>query len=383
MADRWGSPDPRVLHVTEFLQGGIATFMNELLPWQERHFGRGQVALVCPEEQLDCLSPETRGAVQLFPYLRAGRDPASLARLARCYRAVLHDWRPSLVHVHSSFAGVICRLPGLKPDVPLIYCAHGWAFARDDAPWLRHLFAWVERQLQSRADVIVAISHHEKRLAVDAGLDARRIQVVHNGLSDLAEYHERPSRASVRPLRLLFIGRLDRQKGLDWLLELMRSVDPSVVQVDVVGATVHSRDLGGSGTSMNVRFCGWASPKKVDAYLDACDAVIMPSRWEGFGLVAIEAMRKGVPVLVSNRGALPEVIGEDEAGWVFRLDNPDALRKQMSAMTPYELTERGQRGRSRFLKMFDAQRMNEETARVYEKIEPTGSLDRRVRSNGH
>lgn len=368
MPDRWGPGEPRVLHVTEFLQGGIATYMNELLPWQGRHFGRGQVALVCPEEQSACLSAEVHDAVQLFPYYRGGRGPAALLRLARCYRKVVRDWRPSLVHVHSSFAGVICRLPVLKPDVPLIYCAHGWAFARDDAPWLCRLFAWVERQLQSRADAIIAISQHEKELAVAAGLDESRICVVSNGLSDIPDYRERKARVADGPLRLLFIGRLDRQKGLDWLLKFMQGTDPAKVQLDVVGAAVHSSGTSAGNILANVHFFGWRSPKEVGACLDACDAVIMPSRWEGFGLVAVEAMRKGVPVLASNRGALPEIVGNHQAGWIFDLDKPTMLRKQLTSIASVELMRRGRRGRIRYLEKFTSQRMNEETAALYRKV---------------
>lgn len=362
------TPAIRVLHVTEILQGGVATYMNELLSWQGAHFGANRVALVCPLEHLSNLGWQARDTVQIYTYSRSGRNPISLARLVQRYRNVVHTWHPTLLHVHSTFAGGICRLPWLKPHIPMVYCAHGWAFVREDAAWMPWLYAWVERVLQYRADTIVAITHHEKQLAVKAGLDGAHIYAVRCGLRDLPDFKERKVHSSGEPLQLLFIGRFDRQKGLDWLLHFIQRMDSHQLQLSVVGADVLSRSSLPSITAPHVHFYGWASPEQVEAQLDACDAVIMPSRWEGFGLVAIEAMRKGVPVIASNRGALPEVLGHGEAGWLFDLDRPEALRKLLLGLTQADLVERGRCGRIRFAEKFTGDRMNKETISLYKHV---------------
>ena len=60
--------------------------------------------------------------------------------------------------------------------------------------------------------------------------------------------------------------------------------------------------------------------ESVFSYINACDAVIVPSRWEGFGLIAIEGMRAGKAIIVSNRGALPEIV-DQHTGLTFDIEN--------------------------------------------------------------
>lgn len=356
------------MHVTEILQGGITTYLNEILPWQAEKYGKSNVALVCPEEHVQSLNTDARNAATNFTYSRKGRNVASLARLGLRFRQVQRDWIPSLVHAHSSFAGFVCRSPGILPKIPLVYCAHGWVFAREDSAILRRTYGWAEIILQHKAEAIIAITHHDKRLAVKAGLAGERIKVIRLGIRDITSKARTEIRVYHKPMKLLFVGRFDQQKGLDWLLDVMKELSPEDVQLDVVGATILSGHDYSSFSAPNVRFHGWASPAQVDEHMGRCDAVIMPSRWEGCGLVALEAMRKGVPVLVSNRGALPEVIGGDEAGWVFGLENPQSLKELLGGLRPKELFERGQGGRTRYIEHYQAQRMNKETAALYEHV---------------
>ena len=83
----------------------------------------------------------------------------------------------------------------------------------------------------------------------------------------------------------------------------------------------------------------------------------MPSRWEAFGLVAIEAMRSGVPVIASNRGALPEVV-EDGVGGYLDLDDRDALGRLLSNLDRSELRRLGVSARQRWQEEFLSERIN-------------------------
>jgi glycosyltransferase involved in cell wall biosynthesis len=351
----------RVLHVVETLPGGPAAYLDEVLSWQLRHLGSGRVALLAPAGQFGHLSPAARDGLVEFAYPRSGRNPLALWRLHRALGRAIAGWRPELLHVHCSFAGVVARLA--RPSVPLVYCAHGWAFSRETSPLLKSMYRWIERRLQARADAVLAISEHERAAAAAAGLDLTRITTVRHGLRPLGQPSpSRTPRAVHAPLRLLFIGRFDRQKGLDWLLRTLATMSTDRVQLTVVGAPVVDAPPQLS-PSPGVRFTGWLTPPEVGEYLDQADALVVPSRWEGFGLVAIEAMRRGVPVLASNRGALPEVVAE--AGLVFDLERPHSLLEQLDALTPETLCELGRRGLSRFEREFSAERMNRQTLELY------------------
>ncbi|HEY1182099.1 MAG TPA: glycosyltransferase family 4 protein, partial [Rhodocyclaceae bacterium] len=214
--------------------------------------------------------------------------------------------------------------------------------------------------------VIVTITEHESMLARQRGIVGAPLQRIYYGLPDTNS--PPPQRlGGDGPLEFLFVGRLDRQKGLDWLLECWPQLPASDFRLTVVGSALHSgnavqRDLP------NVHYTGWIDNAMLDGYFDRADAVVMPSRWEGFGLVAAEAMRRGVPVLVSDRGALAEVIGGDEAGKVFSLSSSASFIDMARSLQREELRRLGRQGRVRFEQLFRSERMNQETDALYRQI---------------
>lgn len=357
----------RVLHVTEVLAGGVATYLNHLLPWQSQHYGVNQVALIAPEEELEHLSASARSGVRVFPYVRKNRRPLAWWRLSKMLGRAVRAHEPSVIHAHSSFAGAIVRISSsAMTAAPIIYCAHGWSFDMERPFWQRQLFASIERRLASRTAAIIAISEHDKTSAVQYGIPVKFVQRIYYGLHDMPPSSRQPADEN-SPLQLLFVGRLDRQKGLDWLLNCMATLPANHVCLTVVGAVV-SDHAHAFRTLPGVRYTGWIPHEKLNDFYDASDAVIMPSRWEGFGLVAAEAMRRGIPVLVSDRGGLPEVIGLGEAGKVFALDTPEQLRHLLWSVKRAELHRLGQQGRARFLRLFTAERMNHEVDQAYKRV---------------
>ncbi len=102
--------------------------------------------------------------------------------------------------------------------------------------------------------------------------------------------------------------------------------------------------------------------------LERMDAVVMPSRWEAFGLVAAEAMRAGVPVIASNRGALPEVVEHEVGGYIFDLDDPDALGRLLQRLDRSELRQLGNSARRRWEREFVADKMNDLLRETYASV---------------
>ncbi len=352
----------KVLHVAEVMQGGIATYLNEMLARHLIHSPGDQLLLICPAEHLPYLEPALRDAVEIRPYTRTGRNLGSLLRLWKFFRRTVRQWRPDLVHAHSSFAGGVCRLPYPGKSAPVVYCAHGWAFDQELHRYKQYLYAGLERLLAPRASQIIAISEHEKASAVRIGIPASRIAVVRYGLDTGRVLNDERHARESGPLCLLFVGRFDRQKGLDWLLEVMSHLSPDQVRLRLAGSPVLSKTASQS-LPPGVTSLGWISSNELDQHIDTADAVIMPSRWEGFGLVAVEAMRRAVPVLVSDRGALAEVVGD--GGIVFRLDAPEELVSMLPQLDRKALLEMGRRGRARFIQHFTASRMTDETLAIY------------------
>lgn len=356
----------RVLHVSEALPGGVSTYLNELLPYEIDRLGRDGVGVLCPHYQADTLSEAVRTNVSLFTYRGRGRGVVSLSRMALCILEAVRKWRPQIVHAHSTFAGAVCRLLPRAWMPAVVYTPHGWAFEMERPRLQLHPVRAAESLLSRRTDAIIAVSEHEYCAARRAGITTS-LHIVRSGLGRHPVAHDNSILSRSGPPELLFIGRFDRQKGVDWLLRQYALGTFGDMGLTVVGAPIHD-DAGDMPTPAGVRFTGWVPRSELDRYIDQSDAVIMPSRWEAFGFVAVEAMRRAVPVIVSNRGALPEIVVDGLTGIVFDLDRPKELAARLSRTSRAELHEMGLNGHRRFLELFTADRMSREMSAIYGRV---------------
>jgi len=360
--------DLRVLHVTEVLIGGIATYLNELLPAQIAHYGAENLTVLCPELEVKYLDAHIANQIQIVTYKKTGRNLRSLKNLISSLRHELLTTKPSLVHAHSSFAGLISRLPFVVPSKKLIYTPNGWAFSIPETPFMSWLYGLIERALAKRVGAIIAVSEHERQSALGVGIPENKISVIHSGLSTV-RMNNNPSKTDDdhSTIELLFVGRLDEQKGLSWLLKIMRGLPVERFNLTVAGTTNQETSNNAANSLTNIRYLGWVTQQELDRVLDQSDALIMPSRWEAFGFSAAEAMRRGKAVIASNRGALPELVIDGYTGMTFDLDAPDIICSRLLSLTPALLSAWGEAGRNRFLSNFTADQMNQKTCALYDR----------------
>ncbi len=137
--------------------------------------------------------------------------------------------------------------------------------------------------------------------------------------------------------RLLFVGRFDQQKGIDILFSALRRLGDSAFAC-IVGDSLHTslQDL-----PSNARYVGWLNPSGLEAYYRSAEIIVMPSRWEGLPLVAIEAMRAGLPIIASNVGGLPEIVENGETGLLIPPNDVDALVEAIRDLTSEQLEYMG------------------------------------------
>lgn len=338
---------PRVLHVAETLPGGIATYLREIVPRQINDPGIGEVRVLAPLNQLIHLQ-DVPDAV-LRGYQRSGRNLTSLWNLARELRFQVREFQPQILHLHSSFAGAVGRLMRLwlPRGLRIVYCPHGWAFLRDDKPLLKSLYVLVERLLARRADAWVAVSRHELQAAKTQGIASDHARVIFNGTGEAGPEDVSLSGDWDRQyLNLLFVGRHDRQKGLDVLLDAMSQLGNSRIRLHAAGEAVSASAKDGRSSDLaNVRWLGWCSPAQLVACYRACDAVVIPSRWEGLPLVAIEAMRAGRAVLAARCGGLEEMVLDGVSGRLFPVEGVGELSRLLTALSSAELVQWGEAGR--------------------------------------
>jgi glycosyltransferase involved in cell wall biosynthesis len=122
------------------------------------------------------------------------------------------------------------------------------------------------------------------------------------------------------------------------------------------------------GLEKKIHFLGWRQDAR--AIMSALDVLLAPSLWEGFGLVFLEAMAYGVPVISTKVSAIPEVVIDGETGWLILPQDAEAVAAALldALKNPAEMRERGARGYARLESEFTTQKMIEKTLAVYRSL---------------
>ncbi|MGL4313397.1 MAG: glycosyltransferase, partial [Sphingomonas sp.] len=341
-----------------------------------RLYGANNIALLVPREHAGHVDPRLIEAGVAIRYFRRLGRLSGMAALMPAYRQALAAARPDIVHAHSLGAGVVTRLlRGWGQRRPrVLHCPHGWAFDMESSPLQRATAIALERLLALRADRIAVISHHEHMRARDIGIAEDKIVEIANGIA-LEAPIVTPAQWDDPRLKLLFVGRLDRQKGVDVLMQAVRPLIDRV-SVRVAGAPVVTRQADSLAVPANVEMLGWIDRPGVMAQMYACDALVVPSRWEGFGLVALEAMRIGKPVIASAVGGLRDILGDGIHGITVPPGDPVALCATLALLDRARLADMATRGQRRFVTAFTAERMVAEMDAAYRDTLADGETSR-------
>lgn len=230
----------------------------------------------------------------------------------------------------------------------------------------KRAYAAVERRLASVTQLIHNVSQWEQDLAISYGLPPQKMRVIPNGIAWVPALRRS---ARTGPLRFIFIGRFDHQKGVDILLEAIRRFPNPDFVFDIVGSGILTGVMRNRlEAGANVTFHGWLARDRTLALLDRADALIMPSRWDAAPIVAIEAMRAGVPVIGSNRGAIPELVRDGIGGHIIDIDDPGALGRLLQRLDRTGLDRLGRSARKRWEEHYRADQMNQLTCEAYEGL---------------
>ena len=357
----------KILHIAQTAQGGIGSYLEEILALQVQRHGADSVCVVLPEEHAVHFPGLAAAPLLTFRTADVGRLRSSLRMAVQAIR-VIRRWQPDIVHLHSTFAGAVMRpLLALMPGArKVIYCAHGWAFDRKIGPLQARLIGAVERIQSNLCAAVVCVSRNDAVRGADVGIRAKRLKVVLNGIADASPL-PREQRDDIWPkdrMRVLFVGRLDCQKGVDVLFAAMHTLGESAFAI-VAGSAVVADFRSALVPPPNVKVVGWMDRRDIARLYASADLLVMPSRWEGLPLAALEAMRAGLPVVASRVGGLPEVVQDGITGRVVDVEDAQQLAAAMAGMDGPLRAAMGARGRQRFLEAFQIGRVVQELEIVY------------------
>ncbi len=357
----------RIIHITEAWVGGIATYVENLADFQAKSPEFEEVHLIYSENRTpDKINIDN---IKCHSYT-SSRNPLKLGKIAKNIKAIINEINPDIIHLHSTFPGVYGRLHKLRKTdgtpIKIVYCAHGWSFQQESNPLARLIYRKIEKHLAKRTDAIINISRHEHSAAQSAKALAKNNYVVLSGVRDKAPAPAPAIHPSGDKLNLGFVGRLDYKKGFDILADAASNCKRSDMELYIIGEK--ERDDINLPAKDNFHYLGWVDNTEIDNYISQLDALIVPSRQEGLGLVVLEAMRNEKPVIISDGGALHEMVIEGYNGYIFSLANPKELTGIIDSLDKERLDEMGRNARLVFENNFREERQHKMITQIYLEI---------------
>lgn len=306
--------------------GGMERIAAELLPALEERGFEFLVVVPKPQDDTQNLPPEAdvEGIhVVRLPFWMGHRDIGEVMRLRRRMSEIKRSFSPALVHANAfGAADFFHSITARDSQAPTLRTLHGEWPGRFE-PLLGDVLRaadWITVPSQATA-------HYALTIAPEVG---SRLSVIQNACI--------ASRDAICPIpfempRLLFLGRLSPEKGCDVALAAFQLVKERYprVRLTVAGDGQARGELEDLVSELRIEdsvdFLGEVPPARVAPLFDASTLVIVPSRSEGFGLVALEAAHRGRPVVATRVGGLPEVVVHGETGIIVEPDDPSAIAR--------------------------------------------------------
>lgn len=302
---------------------------------------------------------EYRGQLTAMARARAGWRSIHSFESGRQMRRLIKDFAPDLVHFHGVHHHLTLAAVDacLAAGIPVVWTLHDHRIVCPASLLLRrgqvcercaggqfwHCAVWrcksgelsrslaavVEsyatrvRSTLSAVDCYVAPSRYLARKVLQMGLPARRVELAPNPIAAIGESTRRARRRGV-----LYVGRLSPEKGVDCLIRALSSLEGVNLQVLGDGPDASRLEALAKDLDVDVGFLGWVDPDVVRSRMQEAELLCVPSLCcEACGMVALEAMAAGLPVVASDLGGLVELLDRGRAGWPVPPGDAGAWRR--------------------------------------------------------
>jgi len=242
---------------------------------------------------------------------------------------------------------------------------------------------WLEGETLRRADKLIAISNNIGTLIKEHHKGIGNGKIAYGPLGiDLPDKELLKTAKSGEELGILYVGRLEKRKGIDTLFKAVPRVVREMpnAMFTIVGKDTDLAPGGGSYRKYLLKrmerkyhkfmvFTDFVTSEQLQEYYRNCDIFVAPSLYESFGQIYIEAMAWGKPVIGCNVGGIPEVIEDGRTGFVISPEDANELAERIIALRDINLRKQmGQRGRKAVEDVFSVRNMVEKTSEVYREL---------------
>jgi len=265
----------------------------------------------------------------------------------------------------------------IKNKKPIVYSACGF-FHNKKHSFAKKLYDRFFRRSAKHIDFCTGLTGIENKRYGQLGVRENKRGVVPAWI-DLKKFKKR--KINKEKLRrkygiekkktLLYVGRIHKSKGLQYIVEAVKNLDVNflIVGRDADFSVVLKEKIKEYGIGDRVKLLGGLDDKDLLETYSLADAFILFSNWEGFGIVVLEAMATGLPVIVSDRGSLPTLIKPRENGIVVKYPNVNELKENIQLLFKDKKLEKKIKNNSKsFVKNFEYSRVAKQYEKIYEKL---------------
>ncbi len=258
---------------------------------------------------------------------------------ARCYDALTRLSSKESIDLIVSHAATPCYAVARfnrRRQIPTVYIIQALIWDRINAAANPH--SWIDTQVYKHADgyalvemdYSISVSDYIRKLAIAKGANPEKAFVFYNPI-DIKTFRT-DSATFPKDIDVLFVGRLSPEKGLETLIEASQYL-PEKTRMVIIGKGPLRNPLENQaqGSACNIEFKGWIDNQLLPKYLERAKLFVVPSLSEPQGVVVLEAMACGVPVIGSDVGGIPEMIRHGENGWLVQPRDAIALASTIQA----------------------------------------------------
>ena len=286
---------------------------------------------------------------------------------------LLHTWRPDLIHVHFAVpAGALAWMLQRLTNIPYVLTTHlgdvPGGVPEKTSHWFRLVYPFTHR-IWREARQVVAVSAFTRQLALVHYTVS--IRVILNGV-DL--HNIKPSRKKVDQIpRIIFAGRFIEQKNPVQIVRSLAELDGLAWQCVMVGdgplLEKVEQEINARGLKERFTLTGWIPPQEVLAWFDRSDILFMPSLSEGLPVVGVQALAKGLAIVVSRIGGFLDIVDDQENGFLVDSTDPtgfsSALRKLLVSRNALQKCQRASLAKA---KQFDINRVVAQYESIFKDV---------------
>lgn len=331
----------KIVHIAQSA-GGVAEYIHMFLEnWNNENYENILIVSQDYETKLDKFKKMV-DEIYIIPMVRDIKIKQDI-RTTFKIRKLLKKIKPDILYLHSSKAGAYGRIAMLfNHKTKILYNAHGWYFNAKISEKKKKFIVLIEKILALRTNKIINISKSEYESAIKYKIaPEKKMCIIENGIDfkkfeGCEKYREETRRKyNIKDNEIVIgvVGRLAEQKDPITTIKAFQEVHKQYKNVKLmyVGAGELENEVmeyaKENGLQNLVTVTGWVD--NTERYIPAFDIAILPSKWEGFGLVIIEYMTCNKPIAASNVGGIADIIKDEENGFLVEKEDYKKLTQKI------------------------------------------------------